>query len=824
MYQNTSMNDSQQSQQHIPTIMSDANDKNSTSTSDIITWVMRFVRYWYLFVISFSIAFYITNRENKKWVPTYQTRAMVMIEEGRGSGYGMGAAMQGFGVQAGYRNVNNQIIMFGSHDLVGKVIDKLPFTIDTYTKGKFKETNLYKQEPVTIVHDFLAPEAYSTEFQIKDLGDDRHYEVSWLRGETSIQQVGEYGKPLQCSLFFITVTKNERFYSGYKFFFRCYSREDLINNYSSRLSFDFVMKGASVINVSMQGSVAERDIDFINLLCETFIEQNLERKNQEATKTIDFIDNQLAIISDSLSTAEGNLKQFRINNQIVDLNSYTGTLISENRSFETSYAQFNLKKTYFKYLTDYLNNNTQDDIIALPTSIGISDASLNGFVQTYNEIQIKRGELGEKNPYYAKYTSQLQTLKSNMLEVVANMQKTLKIEEDDLLKRNEKVIAQIQQLPDKESQLSNYQRKFKIQDDYYTFLLKKQAESRIQKASNTPDNILLERARVMSVTNVDVKSKNKTLSFFIALLIPLMFVLLKYLLNTKVVEKRDVEKLSPYPYFGSIRHTNSKQKIPVQSNPRSGLAESFRVIRTRIEFLIKRQSPSVVLVTSTDSGDGKTTFSLNFAAMYAHTNRKTLLLDLDLRKPSVIDRLELPNDKKLGVTNYLIGQIEDWHDLIIRNEKYKFDIISGGSIPPNPGELIRSQKLTELLDILRKEYDHIVIDTSPMGLVADAYSLMFYADINLFIVRSAKTNRYFFSSILSQLETDKTPNVYIVLNDVDGKRVSYSNYHEYGRRPYYMRSDQYHTYTKDYFDEDEDSVEQTSRFKRWWKKFRKKED
>ena len=190
------MNDSQQSQQHIPTIMSDANDKNSTSTSDIITWVMRFVRYWYLFVISFSIAFYITNRENKKWVPTYQTRAMVMIEEGRGSGYGMGAAMQGFGVQAGYRNVNNQIIMFGSHDLVGKVIDKLPFTIDTYTKGKFKETNLYKQEPVTIVHDFLAPEAYSTEFQIKDLGDDRHYEVSWLRGETSIQQVGEYGKPL----------------------------------------------------------------------------------------------------------------------------------------------------------------------------------------------------------------------------------------------------------------------------------------------------------------------------------------------------------------------------------------------------------------------------------------------------------------------------------------------------------------------------------------------------------------------------------------------------------------------------------------------------
>jgi capsular exopolysaccharide synthesis family protein len=296
--------------------------------------------------------------------------------------------------------------------------------------------------------------------------------------------------------------------------------------------------------------------------------------------------------------------------------------------------------------------------------------------------------------------------------------------------------------------------------------------------------------------------------------------LIKELFNNKIFDKKDVEKYSPYPYLGAIKHTSTKDPVPVQRSPRSGLAESYRVIRTRIEFVVQRQYPTSVLVTSTESGDGKTAFSMNVAAMYALTGRKTVVVDLDLRKPSIANRLGLNVDTKKGVSNYLIGQVESLDDLIIKNTKYKFDIVPGGSVPPNPGELIRSDKLKELYHELCSMYDHVIIDTSPIGLVADAYALMYMVDANLFLVRSEKTNKIFFKSILQQMRSDKMERVYVVLNDVDEKKNSYSYYHEYGRRSYYMKKDEYHTYAKEYFDEDE-SFNKTGMIKRDWLGFRK---
>ncbi|MBP3466172.1 MAG: polysaccharide biosynthesis tyrosine autokinase [Paludibacteraceae bacterium] len=831
-YPNTSMdNESQQSQQtqqqaqqpnanaaQTQNFMSRGAIDNDTNSFDVMVWVMRFVRYWYLFVIGVTVALVIAHYQNRKWQPIYQTKAQVMLDAGKNSGgYGMGTAMNGFNLQAGYRNVNNQIIMFGSHDLIRKVIDKLPFDVNCFIKGKYRNENIYKHEPVTITKSFSSPDARGIVFTISDNNDNTSYTITWTRNEHEYAVKGKYGIPLQTSLFQIKVDLNENYFPKYTFSFNFENKEDLVNSYSSRLSFDFVMKGSSVISVELTGNVAEKDIDFIDMLCETFIQESLDRKNEEASKTIDFINSQLGSIEDSLQVSEGKLKSYRINNQIVDINSYSGQIIADNRVNENKFAEFKLKENYFDYLTNYLKSNVGDDIIALPATLGISDGTLNQFVGKYNELVTKRNEVGEKNPYYAKYTQQINQLKENMLAVTKNMRSSMNIEKRDLQERNNKTYGQISTLPDKESTLSNYQRRFKIQDDYYTFLLQKRAEAQVQKASNSADNIILEKARVTGMTNGDVKGKTKTFYLAVGILLPLIFVLLKVFLNTKIVDKKDVEKYSPYPYFGSIRHTNSKSKIPVQGNPRSGLAESYRVIRTRIEFLVKRQAPTTVLITSTESGDGKTTFALNFAAMYAHTKRKTLLIDLDLRKPSVIDRLNLPNDKRIGISNYLIGQIEDYHDLIITNEKYNFDIISGGSVPPNPGELIRSEALRDLINKFKETYDHIVIDTSPIGLVADAYAMMFNVDTNIFIARSDKTNKTFFESILQQLKSDNVQNVFIVLNDVDEKKVNYSNYHEYGRRSYYMKKDEYHNYTQEYFDEDEEEIEEKNIIKRFVK-------
>ncbi len=792
---------------------------DDNSSFDLMMWVMKFVRYWYLFLISVVIALGISYLQNRKWQPTYQTTAQMMIEEGRSSVYGGGLGagfMQGFGVQAGYRNVNNQIIMFGSRDLVGKVVDKMGLDIDTYTRGRFKTNNLYKFEPVKINQIALSNEAYAYEFAILDKNDG--FKIVWERDDVKYSIDGKYNVPLKNKLFNIIVTRTDLYRPGYKFYFRFRDRQSFIDDFSSRLSFDFVMKGASVISVSLVGLVAERDMDFINALCETYLDENLDRKNEVASKTITFIDDQMAGISDSLSISEGRLKSFRVNNQIIDVSSLTGQLLSDYRTLEAAQSEFKLKMSYFKYLTDYLKKNIQDEIIVVPTTLGVSDPALLPLVNTINDLQNRKRDVGPKNPYYQKYNQEITRVKASLLEVLDNIKASLNIEKQEIDKKNKDITERLSKLPDQESLMSKYQRKFKIHDDYYTYLLQKRAESEIQKASNSPDNVLLEKARISGVTNGGVQQKTRSMYLVIAFILPLAFVLIRELLNNKINDKKDVEKYSPYPYLGAIKHTDTKNPVPVQKSPRSGLAESYRVIRTRVEFVVQRQHPTSVLVTSTESGDGKTAFSMNLAAMYALTGRKTVVIDLDLRKPSIGSRLGVHYDTRKGVSNYLVGQVDSLDELIIRDPKYKFDIVPGGAVPPNPGELIRSTKLKELYKDLCEMYDHVIIDTSPVGLVADAYALMHKVDANLFLVRSEKTNKMFFKSVLQQIYSDKLPHVYVVLNDVDEKKNAYSYYHEYGRKSYYMKKGEYHTYAKEYFDEE---IVPAKKEKAWYEFFKK---
>ncbi len=794
---NTSDIYNQQNNQHYP----DAGQQmfeDENSSFDIVRFLMKFVRFWYLFVISVLIFYGIAKLQNRSWQPVYKSSALVIIEEGNKYGGMNQNLMQGFGVQQGYRNVNNQVIMFSSYDLIAKVVDRLPLVVEYYNRGRFRTNSLYKISPVNIEYDFISPEAYSYEFSIKDKGNNK-YTITYSSNDTKKYIEGVYGKPLRNSLFFITVEKTVDYKKGFECYFKFNNRETLIAGYDSKLSLDFAMEGSSVITVSVTGPVVQRDTEFLDALCEAFIEDNLARKNEVATKTIDFIEQQLLEIADSVTISEGRLKSYRIENQILNVGSFSSQIMAQSNKMTFDNSAFKLKESYLNYLVEYFEKNIQDETIVAPSSIGVTDPVLMQLVSQFNTIYQQRKDIGPKNPYYAKYSSQLETTKDMMLEVLRNLRRAFEIEKQDLVQRESSIEERISRLPNQESQMSKYERKFKIHDNYYTFLLQKRAESQIQKASNSPDNIILDKARMVSVINGGVKSSTYSFYLFLGFLLPIAFILIKDLFNNKVFDNKDIEKVSPFPYLGAVRHTNVIDPVAVQKNPRSGFAESYRVIRTRIEFLVQRQSPVSLLVTSTESGDGKTAFSLNMAGMYSLTGRKTIIVDFDLRKPSVGLRMGI-SKTQLGISNYLIGQVEELDDIIIKDTKYKFDVLLGGTVPPNPGELIRSNKLLDVYNYLQRNYEHIIIDTSPIGLVADAYAIMKLVDATMFLVRSEKTHKVFFKNIIQQLKSDKKENVYVVLNDVDEKKAGYSNYHEYGRRSYYMKKDDYYSYAKDYFD------------------------
>jgi len=747
---------------------------------DIMEWVSYFLHHWYLFVIGIILSLGLAYLQNRSWKPTFQTAGTVMIEDNKTMPSGSQALMQGFGVQSGYKNANNQVIMLGSNDLIGKVVDSLPFfKVDYISKGSFKTRNMYKTSPIIIQSDYISPEAYNLLFKI-NLRSNGTFTITVEDNKllSNFKIDGSYGQPIQHNMFFITVNNANKFMGNMEIYFQFRTRESLISDFASRLNFGYVVEGSSVLQVSLVSDTPDRDIDFINKLCETFLADNLDRKNDAANKTIRFINNQLGKVQKSLSVSEGEMTNFRQSKKIVDVTSHGSDLLTKATKFDAQQSDMKLRETYLDYLTKYLKTKMSDGAVIAPSSLGLTEPLLVAAVQQINELHNQRAEVTEKNMYYAKYTKQIEIAKLTVLEVVKNMRVALDIEKADLNRRYSAINQQINNLPQEEIQMNAIERRYKMDDNYYTFFLQKRAESEILKASNTPDNTVLDKARVLSITNSDKKQKTTMMFLLFGLLIPVVFVVLKEMLNSTVRSTKDVEKNSTFPLIGAIRHTKSTDPLLVAKNPRSAFTEMFRVIRTRVEFIVKRKTNIMVMITSTESGDGKTYFSINLASIYSMASKKTLLVDMDIRKPSVNQRFNIiqPN----GVTNYLVGQCT-LDEVIFQLPKADFDILPAGSIPPNPGELIRSEKLIEMFAELRKRYDFIIVDTSPIGMVTDAYSLAHLSDVNLFVVRNSKTNKTFFKKLSAQLKIDNLPNIYTVLNDVldDGSRYSRYKLYKY---------------------------------------------
>ena len=747
---------------------------------DVAEWLFTFLHYWYLFVIAIAIALGMAMLKNRRWIPTYYSQGTIVIKESGTYGGSASMLMQGFGVDAGYKNVNNQMIMLGSYDLMSRVVDSLPYLNTEYiTQGRFKTRQLYRTSPVAIEYTRLDQQAYGILFQI-DFEKDGSLHVSSTDENVPFEIETRYGQPISCPLFDLTIWPTEWVTGNPKIFFRFRTHESLVDEFMGRLQLSFVSEGSTVLALSLVSETPVRDCEFIDKLAEIYLLQNLEQKNEVAENSIRFINQQLANLQSSLQVSEGAMTDFRQENKFVDVNSYAGQLMTRISEYEQQTMELRLRETYFDYLIKYIHDNIEKDAVIAPTTMGVNEPMLMSLVQQLNDLRIQRGELSEKNVYYAKYTKDIENVKTAIEEVVNSMRASLEIEKADLNNRYKDVEKSIKQLPEKELQMVAIERNYRIDDNYYTFFLQKRAEAEIQKASNTPDNSILDKARTTAVMNAKAKSKTTSTYLIIGFLIPFILIILSELLNNKIRSPKDVLKLKMFRLIGTLRHAKNQNPTLVRSAPRSSYAEMLRAIRTRMEFVLKRKEKMVICISSTESGDGKTFLATNFAALYAMTGKKTLLMDLDLRKPNIHTKLGLESGN--GLSNYLIGDCE-LEDAMIRNTPFGFDFLRAGTIPPNPGELVHSDKLTAMMNDLREQYDFIVIDTSPIGLVPDAYAVIEQSDLCLFVIRCMQTNKSFCKQTLEQMKevVENPEKIQIILSDIPTEgRHSYGSGYGYG--------------------------------------------
>ena len=767
---------------------------------DIKQLIYICLSHWYLFLISVVVALAIGFVLNRYKTNVYQTSGTVLIKDQ--NGYDPTVLMTNLNFNT--QNVENEMAILKSYMLTERAIKKMNLEVTYFEKGRVATVELYQSAPFTVEFDRSVPQAVGLLYEITNMGS----ETMTLHGTSEFlskydfvlcQSLGsspqkidvvtecKQGEWIENGYNRFRIVLNEGYNpqddNNRKLFFRLNSYPSLVKQ-MSRFSVNTTSKQSSVVSIVTNGNNPKKIVDFTNMLMNEYVNRGLEKKNMVSENTIQFIDNELTGIQESLGSAESELKDFRKQNDLMNLDMQASQIYNSLQVLEREKADMTVNVKIYKRLQDYIKGQIDDpENLAAPSTMGINDPLLNQLVKDLVTLsQTKATQLltqTEQHPQIVKLNEQIVTTKKTLLETINNLVINAEMSLDEINKRIAKAVSETKVLPEKQQQLINYQRNFNFNDETYKYLMQRRAEAQILKASNTPDNEILDVARIEKTQKISPRTKmNYLIALILGLLIPAVYLFLKDFFNVSINDRKDVEKLTQFPIIGQVAQTNSKDPLVVVNSPKSPIAESFRSIRTNIEFITQGKTKSTILVTGDMQSIGKTFNAINVASIYALYGKKTVLLGFDLRKPKLFKEFGLNNN--IGLSSFLSNK-EPFESIIQSTTAIpSLDIITSGPIPPNPAELIASEKCDELFQLLRDRYDYIIIDTPPVGLVTDAFLLMKHSDVNLFIVRQGVTNKNIFGTIIKDMEA-RDLKMSIVLNGIQtNKGYGYSYGKKYG--------------------------------------------
>jgi len=740
---------------------------------------------WQYFLIALIVALICALIYCTYTIPTYRVSATLLInEEKKGASIGNDQLLEGFGLGSGTKNLDNQILVLTSRTLIKRSLDELPFDIEYYHRRLFKKIALYPNNPLKIVPEKADSLPHDIEFTFKYL-DNNKFSIDAKSNDSFVlhkqASFGEIIKTPAGNFYIELLTGNWPSNNLIqKMHFKFHSRKKLVESYSKRLKVEKVSKLGTIVKISLEGTNKAMDNEFLNKLTEIFLNNSLDKKNLEAIRTIQFIDDQLIGITDSLVITENKLQQFRSRNKVMNISAQGQVIIDQAMSLENQKARLGIEANYYDYLVDYLEKDNVGQVPIAPATMGITDPGLTKLVADLAELQgqFYSKNLGEKNPLQSQLAQKVRNIKESLKEILNGVKRSNNLAINEISSQIRTVNAQASALPVTERQLLGIERKYKLNDQLYTFLLEKRAGAQIQKASNMPDN------EVVDFSEPDIKpiGPKTALVYLLALLVgigfPFLWILVAEAFNNKVREDEDIKKLTDIPINGHLPHSKLKKNIIVLEEPDSSEAEAFRSLRSRMQFFTKEAKAPIILITSSMPEEGKTFTAINLASVYSLMGIKTVLVGFDLRKPKIFTDFGLDNDH--GVSTWLIGK-DGLQDIIKKTHNENMDIILAGPVPPNPSELIALKKTGELLSFLKKNYECIIIDSSPIGTVSDTLHLTTLVDTFILIVRQNMTLKDQLENTIKELKISDIKSISIVVNDLgpDDKRYHYANKYGY---------------------------------------------
>ncbi|TPN83998.1 GumC family protein [Aquimarina algicola] len=759
-----------------------------TSNLTLKDQLQTYLKYWKLFLCSAIICILLAVIYLKYTAVEYKVTSTILIKGEKGGILSELSAFEDLSiVESNSKEVENEIEILKSRPLFENVIKKLNIHHSYFAKTKFSKrlVELYENKPITVsflkdslliddTAEFIITINSKTGFTIRE-------------EENEFQKEGVFGEPLNTRLGNLVITPNPKYFDAFlehEIYFSVHLIEDMVEEYKSRISIGLVNKDANVISLKLNTTIREKAKDILNGLVEEYNIDAIRDKNLIYENTASFIKERLSIINSELSDIEQGVEVFKTSNNLTDVGSETALFLENASENKKGVLETNTQLGLVDFMNDYLQ---EDKNGLLPVNLGFSDEGVTGIITQYNEIALKRDEVLKgttpQNPIVLSLTEKLKSLRGSLKQSLNNQKTALKIRLKDLKRQDANMNAKIASLPKKERELRDIVRQQEIKETLYLYLLQKREETAISLAATVANAKIIERAYS---SKFPVKPKKRIVflvAFFGAILLPVIFIFFKDLFDVKIKDKKEILNRLKIPVVAEIPSTDTKNNFIISTDDRSLVAEAFRIFESNLKFLLSDndQKGKTILITSSATGEGKTFISSNLSIALSDPDKKVALLGLDLRSPKILEYLNYNESK--GITNYIRDKQVTLDDIIINlDHTPNLDIISSGVIPPNPIELLKTNRFKELILTLKQNYDYIIIDTPPISLVADALLLSDYVDLCIYVIRPGLSDRRLLPVAETLYNDKRFDNMAILINDAKNHHKKYYGYHYGGEQ------------------------------------------
>ncbi|MEZ4791837.1 MAG: polysaccharide biosynthesis tyrosine autokinase [Flavobacteriales bacterium] len=743
---------------------------------------------WYFVVVALLLSGVLSYLYSYKLPDIYGATTQILLKDNEVYDY-QNQVYKSLGYVQSYSDIVNQKRVLTSYDLIDAALAKLDFDVSYFIVGRFKTTQVYGGLPFKVQMDIHDPKLYDRPIDLKVI-DSTKYELSYDRNGKLEKLVFRFDEEVKdpAGQFLLRVDRSpfidgaavERA-AGTDYQFVKHEPGKLVKKYKSRISVDN-QEFTTILDVTVEDEVGVRAKMFLDTLSHEYIRYTLQSEFDINENTLNYIDKQLGEVTVILEQHEDELQTYKENKDILNLTREEGLYFTELVTFDHQRRSKELEVQSLDALEAYVRSNGDEKL--LPPAVFIADdAFLKQTLGQLYSMQMERNEdlfTGtQENVTIQRLDSAIQLNKANLLTYIKNARNAIKSKIGDIQEQVDDYESLIRKLPKSQRDILNIERRLQVNEKMYLFLLEKRASTVIARAGIVPKTKVIESARGLGVVRPD-----KVKIFYTFMLgggvIALLVVFIRVMFYDRIENADQLKEHTTLPVFGEIITSEKAEEnyVVVDSDPKAAITESFRTVRTNLEYIPGEEGRGkVVLVTSYRPNEGKTFCSVNLSAILAKAGKKVLLLELDLHKPKVASGLGMSSSK--GLSTVLVGKLE-WRQAVMPTQFDNFSVILSGPTPPNASELILSKYLEQLFTEAAKEFDYVLVDTPPVGLITDALLMARFVDATLFVVNTRFASKDHVSNALEVLQANPSKNTGFILNGVRIKKSKYYYNTNYG--------------------------------------------